>query len=71
MAKLKSKTQKKLRKAMKKTVKKGPYVAALAVIVGEIAAAASRKGLGRAIRHAAERAVDRLRPSPVAEATAG
>lgn len=63
MAKNKNKPAKKMKKALRKAAKKGPFAAALAIIAGEVVAAAKRARLDRHIASAIERATDRLRRS--------
>jgi hypothetical protein len=61
MAKQKNKPAKKVKKALRKVAKKGPFAAALAIIAGEVLATAKRVRLDRRIVDVAQRAKDRLR----------
>ena len=60
MAKHKSKPSKKVKKALRKVAKKGPFAAALAIIAGELVATAKRARLDRRIGDVTQRALERL-----------
>ena len=56
----KQKPSKKVKKALRKAAKKSPFAAALAIIGGELVAAAARARLDRRVVALVQRAADRL-----------